>query len=381
MQAFSGNCWVEVDLSAMRRNYRLASALIPPGTPIITVVKANAYGHGMIPVAKALLEEGASTLGVATVAEGRELREAGIGGRVLVMGRTVEYELSTALRWHLEITIPYTELASRLSALASRHGRTVKVHLKVDTGMTRLGVPWPEAHEAAAQIRSLPGLELAGIYTHFANADLADPELTEVQIERFDQVQRKLKEAGIEEGTFHLANSAAILVSKLSDGSGVRPGLMLYGSSPSEHTAHEGLEFILTWKCRVIQIRDVPEGTGISYGHDFVTDRPSRIATISTGYADGYMRSLTNRSDVLIGGQRSPVVGRVTMDMIMVDITGKEDVSVGDEVVLIGRQGEECVTAEELAQLAGTINYEIYCGISARVPRFYRDQKSEDGDQ
>lgn len=369
----TGNCWVEVDLAAMRRNFRLAADLIPSNTPIITVVKANAYGHGMVPVAKALLDEGASILGVATVAEGRELREAGIGGRVLVMGRTVEDELTTALRWHLQITIPHIELAKRLSAIASRQGRTVKIHLKVDTGMTRLGVPWQDAHETAVEIRKLPGLELAGVYTHFANADLADQEFTREQIERFDQVRQKLSESGIDDGIFHLANSAAILVSKLSDDSGVRPGLMLYGSSPSEHTGHKDLVPVLTWKCRVIQVREVPKGTGISYGHDFITARPSRIATISTGYADGYTRSLTNRSDVLIGGQRAPVVGRVTMDMIMVDITGTEGISAGDEVVLIGRQGKERITAEELAEFAGTINYEIYCGISSRVPRVYFD--------
>jgi alanine racemase len=374
MLTSTGNCWVEVDLAAMRRNFRLAAGLVPPGTPIVTVVKANAYGHGMVPVAKTLLDEGASILGVATVTEGRELREAGIGGRVLVMGRTVDDELSTALRWHLEITIPHPELAKRLSAIASRQGRTVKIHLKVDTGMTRLGVPWQEAHKIAAEVRKLPGLELAGVYTHFANADLADQELTREQIERFDQVRQKLSESGIDDGIFHLANSAAILVSKLSDDSGVRPGLMLYGSSPSEHTCHKDLVPVLTWKCRVIQVREVPKGTGISYGHDFITARPSRIATISTGYADGYMRSLTNRSDVLIGGQRAPVVGRVTMDMIMVDITGKEGISAGDEVVLIGKQGKERITAEELAELAGTINYEIYCGISSRVPRLYFDE-------
>lgn len=364
-------CWVEVDLNALRNNFRVARDAFPKETPIISVIKANAYGHGAAEVGRTLLEEGAAILGVATVAEGRDLREAGIEGDILVMGRTVPSELDAALRWHLALSIPYLDMAKQLSDIVVKRGVTVNAHLKVDTGMTRLGVPWEEAADAARIIRDLPGIRLTGVYTHFANADLADPEVTSIQVERFQAVQDSIAERGFSNITFHLPNSAAILTSKFPEDSAGRPGLMLYGSSPSEHIDKGNLAPVLSWKSRILQVRDVPAGTGISYGHDFVTARPSRIATVAVGYADGYPRCLTNRSQVLISGRRAPVVGRVTMDMIMVDITGNGEACPGDEVVLIGRQGQEAITAEELAELAATINYEIYCGISQRVPRFY----------
>ena len=370
-------CWVEVDLTALRRNFRVARNTLPRETSVITVIKANAYGHGAVEVGRTLLEEGAAVLGVATVAEGRDLRKAGIDGRILVLGRTVASELDAAIRWHLAIAVPHLDLARSLSELAVKRGVTVEVHLKVDTGMTRLGVPWEEAHQAAAAIRDLEGLTLSGVFSHFANADLADAEVTRVQVERFRTVQDRTAEAGIEDVPFPLATSAAILTSLYPEETSGRPGLMLYGSSPSEHIDNRDLTPALTWKCRIVQVRDVPAGTGISYGHDFVTERPSRIATVSVGYADGYPRILTNRSQVLISGRRAPVVGRVTMDMIMADITGDTEAAPGDEVVLLGRQGDEVVSAEELASLAGTINYEIYCGISQRVPRFYLNDKNE----
>jgi alanine racemase len=238
--------------------------------------------------------------------------------------------------------------------------------------MTRLGFDWRTAHEEIERIASLPGLDLKCVFTHFANADLADQDLTEVQIQRFEELQAKL--AGREPGICcHLANSAAILTGQSPDGYGVRPGLMLYGSSPSDTIPSGEIKPILTWKCRIVQVRDVPEGTGISYGHDFFTSRTSRIATVSVGYADGFMRCLTNKAQVLVRGQRARVVGRVTMDMTMVDITDIPKATVGDEVVLIGSQGDEIITAEELAIWADTINYEIFCGLSARVPRYYQD--------
>ncbi len=371
-------CWVEINLEALKRNFRLVRDSVSSQTRVITVIKANAYGHGAVQVGKTLLEEGASILGVASVSEGRDLREAGIEDEILVLGRTVAAELDAAVRWHLSVSIPHLDLARRLSELAVKRGVIVPVHLKVDTGMTRLGVPWEDAHQAAAAISDLGGLRLSGVFTHFANADLADLEVTLVQAERFQAAQVRISEAGIEDVSYHLANSAVILTSSATADSAVRPGLMLYGSSPSDLIDRQQLQPALTWKCRIVQIRDVPEGTGISYGHDYVTGRPSRIATLSVGYADGYPRILSNRSQVLISGKRAPVVGRVTMDMIMADITGNETAAPGDEVVLIGRQGDHNVSAEELAELAGTINYEIYCGISQRVPRFYRENKSGD---
>ncbi len=365
-------CWTEVDLEALRSNYRLARHLLPDEAPIFPVVKADAYGHGAVEVSRVLVEEGASVLAVATVEEAAQLRRAGIESPVLVMGRMIEAQIGSALRWRVDVTIAHVPMARALSVAAVRKGVAVPVHIKVDTGMTRLGLAWETAHEDIMEISSLPGLKIRCVFTHFANADLADMEFTRLQLERFSDVRRKLEGSGIH-ASFHIANSAAILTSRAPGGTGVRPGIMLYGSSPSETVGGKGLTPVLSWKCRVLQIRDIPEGTGISYGHDFFTRRPSRIATISVGYADGYMRRLTNQGQVLIRGQRAPVVGRVTMDMTMVDVTGIPGVEIGDEVVLIGTQGDAAVTAQELAAWAGTISYEVLCAISSRVTRVYRD--------
>ena len=263
-------------------------------------------------------------------------------------------------------------MAHWVSEAAVAKGVTVPVHLKVDTGMTRLGFYWETAYDEILKVLELPGLDLCCVYTHFANADLADRDFTEIQIRRFEDLHLALEKAGVKR-CCHISNSAAIRTKQTPAGCGARPGIMHYGSSPSENIPAGMLRPVLTWKCRVLQVKEVPEGTGISYGHDHVTTRPSRIATISVGYADGYLRCLTNKAHVLIRGRRARVVGRVTMDMTMVDVTDIPEVQAGDHVVLIGTQGEERVSAEELAGLAETINYEIYCALSHRVPRYYSD--------
>jgi alanine racemase len=336
------------------------------------VVKADGYGHGAVEVSRVLLQEGASLLAVATVDEAVGLRKAGIEGPILIMGRMLEGQVESALRWRTEITIHHGRMAQTLSETAVRKGLTVPVHVKVDTGMTRLGLPWETAHRKILEISSLPGLELRCVFTHFANADLADREFTQAQLNRFDEVRRKLEQEKVHT-CFHIANSAALLTAQASADTGARPGIMLYGSSPSEAIDGKDLTPVLSWKCRVLQLSEVPAGTGISYGHAFHTDRPSRIATISVGYADGYLRSLTNMGQVLVQGRRAPVVGRVTMDMTMVDVTDIPDVDVGDEVVLIGTQDADTITASDVAAWAGTISYEVFCAISHRVARYYSD--------
>ena len=367
-----GTCWIDVDLQALRSNFRKAAATLSEEMPLIAVVKANAYGHGAVPVSRVLEDEGATILGVATVFEARELREAGIKGRILILGRMIAREIPSALRWQTEITLHHIEMAELLSAAATAKGITIPVHVKVDTGMTRLGFDYKTAHTEIEKIVSLPGLDLKCVYTHFANADLADQEFTETQIQRFQELRTRLSETE-SAACCHLANSAAILTGQAPEGSGVRPGLMLYGSSPSTAIDSSEIQPILSWKARIVQVKEVDEGVGISYGHDFFTSRPSRIATVAVGYADGFMRCLTNKAQVLVQGKRAPVVGRVTMDMSMVDISDIPEASVGDEVVLIGSQGNETIRAEELATWADTINYEIFCGISHRVPRYYSD--------
>jgi len=367
-----GTCWVEIDLAALRSNFHIVQDHLEGNTPVLAVVKANAYGHGAVPVSRTLLEEGASILGVATVDEARELREGGIEGRILILGRMVRADIPAALRWHTEITLQHPEMARWVSEEAVGKGVTVPVHIKVDTGMTRLGFYWETAYDEILEVLQLPGLDLCCVYTHFANADLGDREFTQKQIQRFEELRAALGRAGVK-SCHHISNSAAILTRQTPEGCGARPGIMLYGSSPSGYVPSEGLSPVLSWKCRVLQVKEVPEGTGVSYGHDFITARPSRIATISVGYADGYMRCLTNRGQVLIGGRRAPVVGRVTMDMTMVDTTGMPEVRAGDEVVLLGPQGPDTITADEMASWAETINYEIYCALSHRVPRYYSD--------
>lgn len=368
----TGTCWVEVDLDALRSNYRLARNHTPPDEPVLAVVKANAYGHGALEVSRVLAEEGTSLLAVATVSEAAQLRKGGINSPVLIMGRMLETQAEAALRWNAEITIATMSMARVLSEAAVRKGQTAPVHVKVDTGMTRLGLPWETAHREILEILSLPGLDLRCVFTHFANADLADREFTGIQISRFDDLRQKLVQDGVNT-CFHIANSAAVLTSQGLRDSGARPGIMLYGSAPSEIIGKEGLSPVLTWKCRVLQVKQVPSGTGISYGHDYFTLRPSRIATISVGYADGYLRCLTNTGQVLIRGKRAPIVGRVTMDMTMVDATDIPGVEAGDEVVLIGSQDGATIAAEEVAGWAGTISYEVFCAISQRVKRVYKD--------
>ncbi len=367
-----GTCWIDIDLAALRSNFHIVGNHLEGKPPILAVVKANAYGHGAVPVSRTLLEEGASILGVATVDEARELRQGGIQGRILILGRMVQADIPAALRWHTEITLQHPDMARWVSKAAISKGVTVPVHLKVDTGMTRLGFYWETAFEEILEVLELPGLDLCCVYTHFANADLGDREFTQKQIHRFEELQLKLEATGVKV-CHHISNSAAILTGQTPEGCGARPGIMLYGSSPSGNIPSEELRPVLSWKCRVLQIKEVPEGTGISYGHDFITTRPSRIATISVGYADGYLRCLTNRGQVLIGGKRAPVVGRVTMDMTMVDVTDLPEINLGDEVVVLGGQGEDNISAEEVATWADTINYEIFCALSHRVPRVYSD--------
>jgi len=365
-----GTCWAEVDLEAVRFNFRLARNLLPPGTPMLPVVKADAYGHGAVPISRVLEEEGASILSVATVAEGAELRKAGIESSILILGRMTRSEIDAALRWQCEISIACPEMAQAVSKAAVRKGITVPVHIKVDTGMTRLGIPWETAPKEIVRMASLPGMKIKGVFTHFANADLGDREFTRIQRGRFQTIRQELGKSGVA-ALFHMANSAGVLTAQGAEGTGARPGIMLYGSPPSHIVSAQGLAPVLSWKCRVLQIHDVQAGIGISYGHDYITERPSRIATIAAGYADGYPRSLANKGQVLLHGRRAPVRGRITMDMTMVDVTDIPEAAPGDEVVLIGRQEGETISAGELASWAGTISYEILCGISHRVKRYY----------
>lgn len=365
----------EIDLDCVAHNLRLAREAVGPAVAVMAVVKADAYGHGAVPVARAALAAGAARLGVAALEEARALRQSGIAAPVLIMGWTPPGQLEAALELNLTLTLFSAADARAVSELASRRGRRARVHVKVDTGMGRLGFPAGEG--AVAEIASLcrlPGLEPEGIYTHLAASDL-DREFTLEQLGRFQAVIRDLEALGITFPMRHAANSGAVWHVPEAHLDMVRLGISLYGYHPAGHEAagdRPALRPALSWLTAVAQVKEVPPGTPVSYGRTYVTRWWERLATLPVGYADGYSRGLSNRGAVLIGGRRAPVVGRVCMDQIVVSVPAGVEVRQGDEAVLIGRQGDEAISADDLAGWLGTINYEILCAISKRVPRYYR---------
>jgi alanine racemase len=340
------------------------------GRKVLAVVKANAYGHGLVPVARHLLGQGAHMLGVALVEEGRELREAGIDAPVLVMGPVFPEQADAVAKWRLTPALSNNTVARALADAACRRSLTVAVHVKVDTGMSRTGVSPETALDLIQELGTLKGIVVEGLMTHFADADLRDKAFAARQMERFEKLIGALTERGISIPLRHAANSAAILDYQRALFTMVRPGLMLYGYDPVEGNASgASLQPVLSLVTRIFLLKKVPAGTPVSYGRTFVTARESFIATIPIGYADGFSRSLSNRGEALVRGCRVPVAGRVCMDMTMLDVTDVPGVSEGDEVVLIGSSGGEKITAADLAAMTGTIPYEVLCGISARVPR------------
>ena len=372
-----------IDLGALRHNLaqvrRLADA-----REVIAIVKADAYGHGAVPVARALAAEGVTRFGVALVEEGRTLREAGIRGEVLVLGGFVEDQAAEIVELGLTATIFHAGHAEALNEAARRAGRAAPVHVKIDTGMGRLGFSPVAAPDAVAALARFAFLRLEGLMTHFADADLADPAYAREQVARFDAVAETVRRAGVHIPIRHAANSAAVMAASswrsamggpLYDA--VRPGLMLYGARPGPAVgAGVDLRPVLSLTTRILLLKRVPPGTPISYGRTFITRRESLIAVLPIGYADGYPRALSNAGRVLVRGRAAPVVGRVCMDLTMVDATDVPDAAEGDEAVVIGAQGAAAITVEEVAACAGTIAYEILCGIGPRVPRRYLDAAS-----
>ncbi|WP_376796239.1 alanine racemase [Thermogemmatispora sp.] len=365
--------WLEIDLSAIANNTRRIKELVGPRVQVLASLKADAYGHGALKVARTVLLNGASMLGVATVSEATPLREAGIMAPILVFGYVPHWQMREAVRLGLTITLYSSEAAQALSRAAQALQRTVKVHLKVDTGMGRLGIRAEEIEAIVAlarEVRRLPGLELEGIFTHFAMADARDQSYTRKQLARFQSILQALEAEGLRPPLAHAANSAATLTVPEAHFDMVRPGIALYGLDPSpEVRLPPGFRPALSFKTQVAQVKLVPEGECIGYGCTYVTTRPTRIAVLPVGYADGFRRAPRTWGSVLIHGREAPIVGRICMDQCMIDVTDIPGVRVGDEVVLIGRQGEAVLTAEQVAERLGTINYEVVSEILARVPR------------
>ncbi len=364
---------LEIDLSALRDNFRNILALVTPQVQVMAVVKADAYGHGLVETASCLAKAGATIFGVADVAEGRRLREAGITGEVVVLlgGRTGS--LADLLDYELTPVVYDREYLGELAAAAAAAGRTVLVHLKVDTGMRRLGIRTEELPEFIELIGSLASLRLAGILSHFPMSDSDDLAPTREQNYRFSEIVASLGIAG-EAPLIHIANSAAFLREPLSRHDLVRPGITLYGCYPGADAnlrARLPLRPVMSFKSRILQVKEVEAGAGVSYGHLFHTGRPTRLAVLPVGYADGYLRRLTGRAQVLIGGCRVPLVGRICMNLCMADITDMDGIVPGDEVVLLGHQGAEEITADELAAWQETISYEVLCLLGASNQRVY----------
>jgi alanine racemase len=365
--------WAEVDLDAIAFNVRAFKHHVGERVELFAVVKANAYGHGAVPVARVVLEAGATRLAVHRAIEGVELRRAGLAAPILVMGYTPPSGAALIVQHDLTPSVITHEFAQAVSAEAARAGKVVPVHVKVDTGMSRYGLMPGEVVEFCRAVSALPGIRLEGLFTHFATADSAVLTHTLWQLDTFRRVTAAVKDAGIRVSLHHAANSAATM--KLTDVhlDAVRPGIALYGLAPSDEWPPTfEIRPALTLKSRVSRVRVLPPGAGISYGRTFVTERETPVALIPVGYGDGYHRALSNKGSVLIHGRRAPIRGRVCMDQFVVDVTGIEGVRQDEEVVIVGRQGEAEIRAEEVARLAGTINYEVTTSLLPRVVRVYK---------
>lgn len=367
--------WTEIDLSNLEHNYRALRAMLPQGCRFLGVVKADAYGHGAVQVARRLETLGAEYLAVACLDEALELRQAGITTPILILGYTPVERTDSLLEGGITQTVYDVDMAKALSDAAMAAGKPLKIHVKADTGMSRLGWLCGEADqsaavEAIAQVCALPGLEAEGIYTHFANAD-GDEDYTMLQFTRFLDLLEALKDRGITFAIRHCAASAAALKFPCTHLDMVRPGIALYGHYPDpscEGLDGPGLRPVMTLKTRVASVKTVPAGTPVSYGCTHVLDRETKLAALTIGYADGLPRLCSDRLEVLVKGSRAPIVGRICMDMCMADVTGL-DVAPGDEVEVFG----EHLPIEDVAALAGTIQYELLCAVSPRVHRAYLD--------
>jgi alanine racemase len=365
--------WLEVDLEATGRNTRLIQEMVGPEVAVLVSLKADAYGHGALGVARTVLRNGATWLGVATVSEARPLREAGVTAPILVFGFVPSWQARETVQLGLRATVYGLDTARALARAAQDLGREMRVHVKVDTGMGRLGVRAEDVEQVVSfveELHTLPGLVVEGLFTHLATADSSDRTYVERQISRFEVVLAALAARGLRPPIVHAANSAATLALPYTRYNLVRPGIAIFGLAPSEDVRlPEGFMPALSFKTQVAHVKEVPAGEGISYGATYITEVPTRVATLPVGYADGFRRAPTNWGHVLVRGQRATLLGRVCMDQCMIDVSHIPGVRVGDEVVLIGRQGDMELTAEEVATRLGTIHYEVIAELLARVPR------------
>jgi len=378
--------WAEIDLKAIAANVGELRRLTAPGARLMAVVKANAYGHGAVEVARTALANGAEWLGVARLGEAIRLRQAGLDAPLLVFGFTPPPDAGKLMEFNLRQSVYSLATARQYSSAAVARGSRIKVHLKVDTGMGRLGlVPaalagnsegdaaGSELVREATAMAGLPGIDAEGIFTHFAASDSADKSSATRQLALFHDVIDRLRAHGLDFPIRHAANSGALMELPDSHLDLVRPGIALYGLAPSPEVdmTRVHLKPAMKLKARIIHLKSVPSGFSVSYGMTYRTPGPTVIATVPAGYADGFRRRFSSQGQMLVRGRRAPVVGRVCMDLTMLDVGSIPNVGLEDEVVIFGQQGEGCIPADEIAQALGTINYEVVCDVAARVPRIY----------
>ncbi len=374
--------WLEISRFAIKHNLKQFRKIIGPNIKLMAVVKSNAYGHGMIEVVIIALNNGTDWLGVVNLDEALKLRRAKIKAPILILSYFPfedSKQIREAIKNEIDLPIYNLKIAKLLSKIASKIGKSAKTHIKVDTGTSRLGVLVKDALDFIRKVRQLPNLETRGIFTHYASSEEQDQTFTNKQTEEFRKLLDGLRQENIEIPLAHTACSAACIINPQTHSDMVRIGISFYGLWPSQDTKRLAqkvrpefnLKPVLTWKTRIIQIKDLPEGTTVGYGCTYEVKRPTRLAVLPCGYYEGYDRLLSNKGEVLIKGKRCKVLGRVCMNLTMVDVTDITDVKVGDEVILIGKQGREEITAEEIAEKIETINYEVVSRINPNLLRIY----------
>lgn len=363
----------EINLEALKANLEAVRRKVGPSVHIMGIVKANAYGHGIVEIAHALNKFGIDYLGVGFLEEGILLRNHGVTAPILVLGGVLGSQVDEFLEYHLDITVSSLEIAEKINAeVAVNAMRRPRVHLKIDTGMERLGVRWEHAERFIEHVARLPHLDLIGIYSHFATAGERDKSFVIEQLMRFQEVLQKGEKLGLSFRYRHIANSGALLDVPSSLFNMVRPGIVLYGIYPSREISETiRIRPVLSLKSKIVFLKEIMPGMSVSYGRQFTATQRTRIATVPVGYGDGYSRHLSNVADVLIRGNRFRVVGAVCMDQIMVDVGLDEELHVGDDVTLIGRDGSEEVTTWQIADMMNTLPYEVLTNIAARIPRYY----------
>ena len=366
--------WAEVDLDAIAHNMREIRRITDPKAQIMAVIKADGYGHGFLEVTKTLLENGADRLAVAIPQEGKQLRKRGIDVPVLILSATMEDDIDEIIDLDLITNVFSYEFAEVISKAAQKKKKTANVHIKLDTGMSRIGFVISDNNEEVIneilRISKLPYINIEGLFSHFSTSDEKDDTYTRLQFKRFMAVADELKARGLDIPIKHICNSAGVMMYPEMHLDMVRPGVILYGMYPSDEVDKSKLDLIpaMTLKSRISYVKEVESGRGVSYGKEYITDRTTKIATVPIGYADGYLRKIAKHGKMIVHGVKVPIIGRICMDQCMIDVTDVHNIERGDEVIIFGREG---VTIDDVAKWCETINYEISCTISKRIPRIY----------